>query len=111
VRETADNIAYMIDQSHNIEPKIPAMIRSVLNVQTQYAKALLINFDEVRRAQEAGDVLAAEHAVRSAFETDVSPLLAVVREEMGVPVDPMDAYRKSGYAEKILARGVGGAGW
>lgn len=111
VRETAANIAYMIDQSHNIEPKIPAMIRSVLNVQTQYAKALLINFDEVRRAQEAGDVLAAEHAVRSAFETDVSPLLAVVREEMGVPVDPMDAYRKSGYAEKILARGVGGAGW
>lgn len=111
VRKTAANIAYMIDQSHNIEPKIPAMIRSVLNVQTQYAKALLVNFDEVRRAQEAGDVLAAEHAVRSAFETDVSPLLAVVREEMGVPVDPMDAYRKSGYAEKILSRGVGGASW
>lgn len=111
VRGTAERIAYMIDQSHCIEPKIPAMIRSVLNVQTQYAKALLINLDEVRQAQEKQDVLAAEDAVRSAFELDVSPLLAVVREELGVPVDPMKAYRESGYAEQILARGKGGASW
>ncbi|MDQ0338692.1 L-rhamnose isomerase/sugar isomerase [Caldalkalibacillus uzonensis] len=111
VRKTAENIAYMIDQSHNIEPKIPAMIRSVLNVQTQYAKALLINFDEVRQAQERQDVLAAEHAVRQAFEQDVTPLLAAVREEMGVPVDPMQAYLDSGYAEKIASRGKGGASW
>jgi L-rhamnose isomerase / sugar isomerase len=111
VRRTAENIAYMIDQSHAIEPKIPAMIRSVLNVQTQYAKALLINLDEVARAQDAQDVLGAEDAVRKAFEFDVTPLLQVVREEMGVPIDPMGAYLTSDYGKKILARGKGGASW
>ncbi|GIQ61935.1 hypothetical protein PACILC2_05030 [Paenibacillus cisolokensis] len=111
VRRNADEIAYMIDQSHNIEPKIPAMIRSVLNVQTQYAKALLINLDEVHAAQEAQDVMAAEDAVRSAFEIDVTPLLVSIREELGLPADPMKAYRESGYAERIASRGVGGASW
>jgi L-rhamnose isomerase/sugar isomerase len=111
VRGTAENIAYMIDQSHAIEPKIPAMIRSVVNVQTQYAKALLVNLDEVTNAQEAQDVLGAENAVREAFEFDVRPLLEVVREEMGVPVDPMGAYLASGYGKKIVARGKGGASW
>jgi L-rhamnose isomerase/sugar isomerase len=111
VRSTAANIAYMIDQSHCIEPKIPAMLRSVLNVQTQYAKALLINLDTVRAAQEAQDILAAEQAVREAFECDVNPLLQVVREEMGVPSDPMRAYLTSGYGDAILARGKGGASW
>jgi L-rhamnose isomerase/sugar isomerase len=111
VRHTAENIAYMIDQSHVIEPKIPAMIRSVLNVQTQYAKALLINLDEVKKAQEQQDVLGAENVIREAFECDVTPLLRVVREEMGVPVDPMRAYLASGYAESIRHRGKGGASW
>lgn len=111
VRQTAENIAYMIDQSHSIEPKIPAMIRSVLNVQTQYAKALLINFDEVRKAQEEQDVLGAENAIREAFEFDVTPLLKAVREEMGVSADPMKAYLDSGYANRILVRGKGGASW
>jgi L-rhamnose isomerase/sugar isomerase len=111
VQETAKNIAYMIDQSHCIEPKIPAMIRSVLNVQTQYAKALLINFDKVKEAQEKQDVLGAEEAVREAFELDVKPLLEAVREEMGVPVDPMKAYLESDYPEKIKSRGKGGASW
>lgn len=111
IRQAADNIAYMIDQSHNIERKIPAMLRSVLNVQTQYAKALLINLEEVRAAQANQDVLGAEDAVRKAFEFDVTPLLQAVREEIGVPVDPMKAYLESGYDEKINARGKGGASW
>ncbi|GAA4702049.1 L-rhamnose isomerase [Brevibacillus fulvus] len=111
VRTTVEKIAYMIDQSHNIEPKIPAMIRSVLNIQTQYAKALLINLEEVRAAQDAQDVLAAEDAVRKAFEMDVGPLLTVIREEMGLPHDPMKAFAESAYASKILARGKGGASW
>lgn len=111
VSANANSIAYMIDQSHNIERKIPAMIRSVLNVQTQYAKALLINFDEVRDAQERQDVLGAEDAVRKAFEFDVAPLLQAVREEMGVPADPMRAYLDSGYEEQIAPRGKGGASW
>jgi L-rhamnose isomerase/sugar isomerase len=110
-RKTAENIAYMIDQSHNIEPKIPAMIRSVLNVQTQHAKSLLINWDELAAAQENQDVLRAEAAVREAYEQDVAPLLAVVREEMKVPADPMKAFLQSGYTEKIAARGIGGASW
>ncbi|GHO90898.1 L-rhamnose isomerase [Reticulibacter mediterranei] len=111
IQQTAENIAYMIDQSHCIEPKIPAMIRSVLNVHTQYAKALLINLDEVKAAQEKQDVLGAENAVREAFEFDVTPLLHVVREEMGVPINPMRAYLESGYADSIKPRGKGGASW
>lgn len=111
IRQAANNIAYMIDQSHNIERKIPAMLRSVLNVQTQYAKALLINLDEVKDAQERQDVLGAEDAVRKAFEFDVAPLLQAVREEIGVPVDPMKAYLESGYDESINVRGKGGASW
>ncbi len=111
VRRTAEGIAYMIDQSHAIEPKILAMIRSVLNVQTALAKALLVNLDEVRRAQAAQDVLAAEAAVREAFECDVAPLLRASREERGLPADPLRAYLGSGYGERIKARGVGGASW
>lgn len=109
--KTAENIAYMIDQSHNIEPKIPAMIRSVLNVQTAYAKALLVNRQVLKEAQMRNDVMAAEAAVREAFECDVTPLLEVVREEMGLAPDPMKAYLESGYGEKILERGIGGKGW
>ena len=101
----------MIDQSHNIEQKIPAMLRSVLNVQTQFAKALLINHDEVTEAQNRDDVLGAEDAVRKAFEFDVTPLLHAVRQEQGLPLDPMRAYLDSSYGKDILARGKGGASW
>ncbi|MFB5759361.1 L-rhamnose isomerase [Paenibacillus medicaginis] len=111
IQSTVDGIAYMIDQSHNIEQKIPAMIRSVLNVQTQYAKALLINHDEVADAAGRGDVLGAEDAVRKAFEFDVTPLLQAVREEQGLPVDPMKAYLSGSYPNDILGRGKGGASW
>lgn len=111
IRNTVDNIAYMIDQSHNIEPKIPAMLRSVLNVQTQYAKALLINHEEVDAAAARNDVLGAEDAVRRAFEFDVTPLLHAIREEQGLPADPMKAYLDSSYGKDILARGKGGASW
>lgn len=104
VSGTADRIAYMIDQSHNIEPKIPAMIRSVLNVQTQFAKALLVNREAVRDAQKRFDILGAEQAVREAFELDVSPLLAAIREEMNVPVDPMKTYLESGYEQHIAEK-------
>lgn len=106
-----NNIAFMIDQSHNIEQKIPAMLRSVLNVQTQYAKALLINHEEVGEAAARNDVLGAEDAVRGAFECDVTPLLHAVREEQGLPLNPMKAYLDGGYGSSILARGKGGASW
>lgn len=111
VSERAGSVAFMIDQSHCIEPKLPAMIRSVMNVQTQYAKALLVDRKALAHAQEISDVMAAEDIVRTAFEFDVTPLLRVVREEMGVPADPMRAYLESDYPEAILARGKGGASW
>jgi L-rhamnose isomerase/sugar isomerase len=111
IQSCVNNIAYMIDQSHNIEAKIPAMLRSVLNVQTQFAKALLVNHEEVEAAANRGDVLAAEHAVRSAFEFDVAPLLRSYREEQGLSVDPMGDYLASSYGKDIAVRGKGGASW
>jgi L-rhamnose isomerase/sugar isomerase len=111
VRKTAESIAYMIDQSHVIEPKIPAMIRSVLNVQTAFAKALLINWEALEAAQKNQDVMGAEAQVREAFEQDVQPWLAAWRESRGLPRDPMTTFLKSGYQKKVAARGVGGASW
>ncbi len=95
------DVAYMIDQSHNVKPKIEAMIQSVMQIQEAYAKALLVPRDELKAAQKAGQVLDAHRILVESFKTDVRPLLAVVREEMGVPVDPNEAYKQSGYEEKI----------
>jgi len=110
-KTTALNVAYMIDQSHNIEGKLAPMILSVLNCQEAYAKSLLVMRSELVTAQKAGEVLAAHHILTEAYRTDVRPLLAVVREEMGMPVDPIAAYLSSGYEQKIAAeRGTVGAG-
>ena len=106
-------VAFMLDQCHNIEAKIPAIIRSVMNVQEATAKALLVDLDALRVAQTTGDVLGANAVLMDAYNTDVRPLLAELREEMGLNPDPLAAYRASGYAEKIIAERVGGtqAGW
>ncbi|MFJ8795252.1 L-rhamnose isomerase [Streptomyces sp. NPDC102462] len=109
---TAD-VAFMLDQCHNIEPKVPAIIRSVMNVQEATAKALLVDAEALAAAQRAEDVLGANGVLMDAYNTDVRPLLAEVREEMGLDPDPMGAYARSGWAEKIAAERVGGqqAGW
>ena len=109
----AAGIAFMLDQCHNIEPKIPAQIRSVMNVQEATAKALLIDADALAAAQQAGDVLGANAAMMDAFNTDVRPLLGELREEAGLDPDPVTAYARSGYGEKIIAERVGGtpASW
>jgi L-rhamnose isomerase / sugar isomerase len=106
-------IAFMLDQCHNIEPKIPAVIRSVMNVQEATAKALLVDRAALEAAQQEGDVLGANAALMDAYNTDVRPLLRDLREEMGLDPDPLLAFRKSGYTEKIRAERVGGqaAGW
>ncbi|MGW5735065.1 MULTISPECIES: L-rhamnose isomerase [Streptomyces] len=106
-------IAFMLDQCHNIEAKIPAIIRSVMNVQEATAKALLVDADALAQAQRTGDVLAANAALMDAFNTDVRPLLAEVREDSGLDPDPMRAYRESGWQEQIVKDRVGGeqAGW
>ena len=97
----AGRIAYMIDQSHNIEPKIEAMIQSVINVQTAYVKALLVDRTALREAQESGDVLGAYRVLQAAFETDVRPLLSEFRVRQGRDPDPVAAFRASGYAERV----------
>ncbi|MGW7270974.1 L-rhamnose isomerase [Streptomyces sp. NPDC054864] len=107
------DIAFMLDQCHNIEAKIPAIIRSVMNVQEATAKALLVDADALAEAQRTGDVLAANAALMDAFNTDVRPLLAEVREDSGLDPDPMRAYQESGWQERIVKDRVGGeqAGW
>ncbi|WP_435613237.1 L-rhamnose isomerase [Streptomyces sp. bgisy159] len=107
------DVAFMLDQCHNIEAKIPAIIRSVMNVQEATAKALLVDRAALGAAQASGDVLAANGVLMDAYNTDVRPLLREVREEMGLDPEPMAAYARSGWAERIVAERVGGeqAGW
>jgi L-rhamnose isomerase/sugar isomerase len=106
-------VAFMLDQCHNLEAKIPAEIRSVMNVQEATAKALLVDVDELERAQRDGDVLASHAVIMDAYNTDVRPLLAEMRADQGLDPDPMAAYQRSGYAETIRAERVGGTamGW
>jgi L-rhamnose isomerase/sugar isomerase len=106
-------IAFMLDQCHNIEPKIPAQIRSVMNVQEATAKALLVDAAALAAAQRAGDVLEANAVLMDAYNTDVRPLLAELRQDLDLNPDPVAAYKASGYFEKIAAERVGGqqAGW
>ncbi len=98
---TALNVAYMLDQGHNVEGKMMPIIQSVINCQESYAKALILDRPQLAQAQKANDVLAAHNIVMDAFRTDVRPLLAKVREEMGIPADPLKAYSASGYEGKI----------
>lgn len=106
-------VEFMLDQCHNIEPKIPGQIRSVMNAQEATAKALLLDQSALAAAQRAGDVLGANAVLMDAYNTDVRPLLAELREEMGLDPDPMAAFARSGYADRVAAERVGGdqAGW
>ena len=92
-----------IDQSHNIEPKVEAMVLSVVNLQEAYAKALLVDRDALAAAQEAGDVLAGHEILLDAFNTDVRPLCAAVRARTGAAADPVAELRALGYAERAAA--------
>jgi L-rhamnose isomerase/sugar isomerase len=111
--EHSNEIAYMIDQSHNVEPKIEAMIQSVMTLQEAYAKALLVDWAALEAAQTAGDVLAANRVLTDAHATDVRPLCAKVREDLGAAADPIGAFRQSGYAQSIAETRQGRvqAGW
>jgi L-rhamnose isomerase/sugar isomerase len=95
--------AFMIDQSHNVEGKIDAMIQSVMNIQTAYAKTLLVDEGRLARAQAEGDVLGAHRVLVEAFETDVRPLLERHRASLGLEPDPVQAFRAGGYAERLAA--------
>src|SRR4051812_40648542 len=111
--EPGSGVQFMLDQCHNIEPKIPGQIRSVMNVQEATAKALLVDHAALREAQASGDVLGANAILMDAYDTDVRPLLADLRTSMGLGPDPRAAYARSGYAQRIATERVGGnqAGW
>ena len=96
-------IAYMIDQSHNLKPKIEAMIQTVVTAQELYAKACLVDRDELRDAQARRDMVDAEACLREAFFADVKPLLAEWRKRRNLDPDPLAAYRASGYEAKAAA--------
>jgi L-rhamnose isomerase / sugar isomerase len=107
------DVAFMLDQCHNVEEKIPGQLRSVLNVQEMTARALLVDAAALADAQRAGDVLGANGVLMDAFYTDVRADLADWRASRGLPADPMRAYAASGYHDQIVAERVGGtqAGW
>ncbi|AGZ38937.1 L-rhamnose isomerase [Actinoplanes friuliensis] len=111
--DPAYGINFMLDQCHNIEAKIPAIIRSVMNIQEATAKALLVDREALTKAQNDGDVLEANAVIMDAYNTDVRPLLGEVRADAGLDPNPIKAYRESGYQEQIVKDRVGGeqAGW
>ena len=108
--EEKTRIDYMIDQAHNIEPRIEAMILSVMNLQDAYAKALLVDRAKLDGARRSGDVLLAHRLLLEAYNTDVRPLCAKVREDLGASADPISTFRESGYLEKVVDERLEGAG-
>ncbi|WP_405656721.1 L-rhamnose isomerase [Streptomyces sp. RK9] len=111
--DAGSRIAFMLDQCHNVESKVPAVVRSVMNVQEAAAKALLVDRNALAAAQASGDVLEANAVLMDAYNTDVRPLLAALRAEQGLDPDPVAAHRASGRQERVAAERVGGeqAGW
>ncbi|MBV8069659.1 MAG: sugar isomerase [Acidobacteriaceae bacterium] len=95
------DIAYMVDQSHNLKGKIEAMIQTVTVAQELFAKAALVNYKQLAAAQRKSDIIAAESCLQDAFATDVRPAIADWRASKGLPRNPLEAFRESGYLERI----------
>jgi len=95
------DIAYMVDQSHNLKGKIEAMIQTVTMAQQLFAKAALVDTQKLATAQKNCDLLGAESLLQDAFATDVRPAIQDWRYSKGLPKDPMEAFRQSGYLERI----------
>jgi L-rhamnose isomerase/sugar isomerase len=98
--ERAD-IAFVVDQSHNLKGKIEAMLQTVMNAQELYAKAALVDHERLVAAQRATDLVRAESCLQDAFKTDVRPAIAEWRAAKGLPADPLEAFRASGYVERV----------
>jgi L-rhamnose isomerase/sugar isomerase len=95
------DIAYMVDQSHNLKGKIEAMIQTITMAQQLFTKAALVDGRELATAQKSCDLVRAESLLQDAFATDVRPAIKAWRESKGLPTDPMEAFRQSGYLERI----------
>lgn len=100
IGESARRVGYMVDQAHNIEPKIPAMIRTVMTLQEQWLKAQLVDRAALDQHQRAQDILGANGVLKDAFDTDVRPIAARWRQARGLPADPFAAYVESGDADR-----------
>ena len=94
-------LAYMVDQTHNLKPKLEAMVQTVDEAQKLYAKAQLVDRKSLARAQTRGDLVAAERYLRDAYETDVREMLAEWRMIRNLPIDPLDELRESGIANRL----------
>jgi len=104
---TRADIAYMIDQSHNLKGKIEAMIQTVVHAQELYAKAALVDRRRLASAQAHCDIVAAESVLHDAFASDVRPAIREWRQARQLPPDPLEAFRESGYVERVSARRAG----
>ena len=115
VRGAETNIAYMIDQSHIIKPKIEAMIQSIMNIQMLYAKALLVDVEALEDARSRNDAVDAERVLQAAYQTDVRPLLEKIRKSASVPIDPIQGHRESSYLDNATTERSGaiegGSSW
>ena len=102
-RDAGDSFdpAYMIDQSHNLKDPIEALLQTVASLQRAYARALLVDREALDHHQETNDVLMAEETLRTAYETDVRPLVAEVRRRNGGALDPVATFRASGYRARV----------
>ncbi|WP_341953591.1 TIM barrel protein [Salinibacterium sp. TMP30] len=111
--DMARDVIYALDQNHSIEEKIPAILRSIMNVQEAAAKAALVDREALTLVQQSGEVLGGHEILLDAYSTDVRPLIADWREHKGLPRDPIGAFKASGYADKISEeRGTAGdIGW
>lgn len=96
-------IEFMIDQSHNLKPKVEAMVQTVMTAQEYFAKAMLVDLTELNAARAANDIVAAEECLKRAFATDVRTALAAWRVSRGLPADPLAAHRTSGYVASAAA--------
>ncbi|HVP12713.1 MAG TPA: L-rhamnose isomerase [Phycisphaerae bacterium] len=98
------DIAYMIDQSHNLKPKIEAMIQTVMTAQEHFTKALLVDHAALVQSRDREDLVMSERILKDAYDTDVRPILAQWRKGRNLPPDPLEAFRASGYSERIAGQ-------
>jgi L-rhamnose isomerase/sugar isomerase len=97
------DIVYMIDEGHTLKDPIEETIQSLVALQTAYAKALIVDYDSLKAAQSVNDLISSEEIIKDAFDTDVRPILAQVRQQLGIPdvIDPVAAFRQSGFRENV----------
>ena len=95
------DIAYMVDQSHNLKGKIEAMIQTVCTAQELYARAAMVNHERLAKLQQDCSLVDAEETLRSAFWNDTRPIVKEWRKAKGLPEDPVQVFRESGYLERI----------